>query len=272
MSGWFAGADRAYGAVAAVLLLRGVHRRVRLHPPVGAVIRAKVRWWPGNVTRGDMHVHHMVFGVVLMSSAGVAELAAPLPPRPGGPGRRPVRARHRAGARRVRADPAPARRVLEQRGPDVDRRGVRRGRGHRAAAARLHPGRGPVRRRQRLDVRDHRRGLVARDHRWRWSSCWPRSRCSRASSGPASSAVRAAAVHRRRHPAGPARLAVGPLAVPRPAAQAGPGRSPRTAPARAGQTGSRPASRTCSPATWPASPDSWRSRPTPARPPHSSSR
>jgi hypothetical protein len=42
------------------------------------LIRAKVRWWPGNVVASDVHVHHMVFGVVLMTVGGVAELAAPL--------------------------------------------------------------------------------------------------------------------------------------------------------------------------------------------------
>ncbi len=42
------------------------------------LIRARVRWWPGNVVAGAVHVHHMVFGVVLMAVGGVAELAAPL--------------------------------------------------------------------------------------------------------------------------------------------------------------------------------------------------
>jgi hypothetical protein len=42
------------------------------------LIRAKVRWWPGNVVAGAVHVHHMVFGVVLMTIGGVAELAAPM--------------------------------------------------------------------------------------------------------------------------------------------------------------------------------------------------
>jgi hypothetical protein len=42
------------------------------------LIRAQVRWWPGNVMTGDVHVHHMVFGVVFMGVGGVAELAAPL--------------------------------------------------------------------------------------------------------------------------------------------------------------------------------------------------
>ena len=42
------------------------------------LIRAQVRWWPGNVVTSEMHVHHMVFGVVFMAVGGVAELAAPL--------------------------------------------------------------------------------------------------------------------------------------------------------------------------------------------------
>jgi hypothetical protein len=42
------------------------------------LIRARVRWWPRNITAGSVHVHHMVFGVVLMVIGGVGELAAPL--------------------------------------------------------------------------------------------------------------------------------------------------------------------------------------------------
>jgi hypothetical protein len=42
------------------------------------LIRARVRWWPGNVIAGKTHVHHMVFGVVFMGIGGVAELAVPL--------------------------------------------------------------------------------------------------------------------------------------------------------------------------------------------------
>jgi hypothetical protein len=44
------------------------------------MIRAQVRWWPGNVTPGDLHIHHMVFGVVFMVVAGVGGLAAPIYP------------------------------------------------------------------------------------------------------------------------------------------------------------------------------------------------
>ncbi|MBL1079090.1 hypothetical protein JK358_32270 [Nocardia sp. 2] len=35
------------------------------------LIRKQVRWWPGNVRAGDVHIHHMVFGVVLVLSSGV---------------------------------------------------------------------------------------------------------------------------------------------------------------------------------------------------------
>jgi hypothetical protein len=41
------------------------------------MIRAQVRWWPGNVSSGGTHVHHMVFGVVLMVIGGVAGIAGP---------------------------------------------------------------------------------------------------------------------------------------------------------------------------------------------------
>lgn len=39
------------------------------------MVRARVRWWPGNVTPGDLHIHHVVFGVVFMLVGGVAQLA-----------------------------------------------------------------------------------------------------------------------------------------------------------------------------------------------------
>jgi hypothetical protein len=34
------------------------------------MIRAQVKWWPGNVKPGGMHLHHMVFGIVFMLAAG----------------------------------------------------------------------------------------------------------------------------------------------------------------------------------------------------------
>ena len=41
----------------------------------------KVPWWPGSVTTGDLHVHHLVFGIVLMLIAGFV-----LALQPGSPG------------------------------------------------------------------------------------------------------------------------------------------------------------------------------------------
>jgi hypothetical protein len=41
------------------------------------LIRARVRWWPGNVNPGGLHIHHAVFGVVLMLLGGVAGLIVP---------------------------------------------------------------------------------------------------------------------------------------------------------------------------------------------------
>ena len=34
------------------------------------MIRAEVKWWPGNVSPGGLHIHHLVFGIVLMMLAG----------------------------------------------------------------------------------------------------------------------------------------------------------------------------------------------------------
>ena len=39
------------------------------------MIRAEVSWWPGNISSGDVHVHHVVFGTVLMFVAGVLAFA-----------------------------------------------------------------------------------------------------------------------------------------------------------------------------------------------------
>jgi hypothetical protein len=41
------------------------------------LIRANVRWWPGNITPGDHHIHHMVFGLGFMVVGGVSGLAIP---------------------------------------------------------------------------------------------------------------------------------------------------------------------------------------------------
>ena len=44
------------------------------------MIRAQVKWWPGNVTPGGLHIHHAVFGVIFMVIGGLAGLAVPNTP------------------------------------------------------------------------------------------------------------------------------------------------------------------------------------------------
>jgi hypothetical protein len=39
------------------------------------MIRAEVSWWPGNVTPGGLHIHHLVFGIVMMMLAGFVAFA-----------------------------------------------------------------------------------------------------------------------------------------------------------------------------------------------------
>ncbi|MCP2287489.1 hypothetical protein ACFYT3_17250 [Nocardia amikacinitolerans] len=39
------------------------------------MIRAKVRWWPGNLRAGTVHIHHMVFGVILVLGSGLGLVA-----------------------------------------------------------------------------------------------------------------------------------------------------------------------------------------------------
>jgi hypothetical protein len=40
------------------------------------MIRAQVKWWPGNVSGGGVHVHHVVFGIVFMMLAGAGGFSA----------------------------------------------------------------------------------------------------------------------------------------------------------------------------------------------------
>jgi hypothetical protein len=34
------------------------------------MIRAEVSWWPGNVSPGGLHIHHLVFGIILLLISG----------------------------------------------------------------------------------------------------------------------------------------------------------------------------------------------------------
>ncbi|MEV4557114.1 hypothetical protein AB0K51_08960 [Kitasatospora sp. NPDC049285] len=39
------------------------------------MIRAQVRWWPGNITPGGLHIHHMVFGLGFLLLGGIGVFA-----------------------------------------------------------------------------------------------------------------------------------------------------------------------------------------------------
>ncbi|MFL5906101.1 MAG: hypothetical protein ACJ75Z_00710 [Solirubrobacterales bacterium] len=45
------------------------------------MIRAQVSWWPGNVSPGGLHIHHLVFGIVLILLSGFVAFAV----QPGSP-------------------------------------------------------------------------------------------------------------------------------------------------------------------------------------------
>jgi hypothetical protein len=47
------------------------------------MIRARVKWWPGNVSVGGTHIHHLVWGILLVLVVGYVSLAI----GPGRPGR-----------------------------------------------------------------------------------------------------------------------------------------------------------------------------------------
>ncbi len=54
------------GLIAAFLFIRMSTR----------LIRAGVSWWPGNVSAGPVHLHHEMFGVILLLACGIGGFAA----------------------------------------------------------------------------------------------------------------------------------------------------------------------------------------------------
>ncbi len=64
------GAQRA--GLVALLAMLGSFLFIRFST---RMIRREVSWWPGNVTPGGLHIHHLVFGIVLMMAAGFLEFA-----------------------------------------------------------------------------------------------------------------------------------------------------------------------------------------------------
>ena len=63
-------AQRAGLVLLAALLLSFVFIRFSTR-----MIRAEVSWWPGNVQPGGLHIHHLVFGIVLLLVAGFLQFA-----------------------------------------------------------------------------------------------------------------------------------------------------------------------------------------------------
>lgn len=43
------------------------------------LIRAQVKWWPGNVEVGGTHIHHLVWGIVLLLASGLLAVAVQPP-------------------------------------------------------------------------------------------------------------------------------------------------------------------------------------------------
>lgn len=77
MSGWFHRAIIDTGRLPLFCFFAGVIIGFIFIRFSVRMIRAQVRWWPGNVTPGDLHIHHVVFGVVFMLLGGVMGLAIP---------------------------------------------------------------------------------------------------------------------------------------------------------------------------------------------------
>ncbi|MGA8803516.1 MAG: hypothetical protein WB866_02400, partial [Solirubrobacterales bacterium] len=39
------------------------------------MIKAQVKWWPGNVSVGGTHIHHLVWGILLLLTCGYVAVA-----------------------------------------------------------------------------------------------------------------------------------------------------------------------------------------------------
>jgi hypothetical protein len=72
LSGDFLGAD---GARAGFILFGGFVLSFGFIRFSTRMIRKQVSWWPGNIETGGLHVHHMVFGIVLLLLCGFLNFA-----------------------------------------------------------------------------------------------------------------------------------------------------------------------------------------------------
>lgn len=78
ITGWFDETVIATGRMPLFVFFVSVIIGFAIARTTTRLIRAQVRWWPRNVVVGDVHVHHAVFGVVLMLIGGVTGLAVPV--------------------------------------------------------------------------------------------------------------------------------------------------------------------------------------------------
>jgi uncharacterized protein involved in response to NO len=68
--------------LSAILLLVGMLGAFLFIRTSARLMRSpKVPWWPGSVTSGELHIHHLVFGIIMLILAGFLEFAL----RPGEP-------------------------------------------------------------------------------------------------------------------------------------------------------------------------------------------
>ncbi|MFD2284481.1 hypothetical protein ACFSUJ_35500 [Streptomyces lusitanus] len=95
------------------------------------MIRAEFRWWPGNITPGGLHIHHMVFGLGFLLVGGIGVFAT----NGGHPWIDWFGLSFGIGCGLVldefAPDPAPGRRLLGRAGPQVGGRGDLRHPDHR---------------------------------------------------------------------------------------------------------------------------------------------
>jgi hypothetical protein len=77
MGGWFHDHIVATGRLPLFCFFVGVIAGFGFIRVSTRLIRAEVRWWPGNIKPGGLHIHHVVFGVVFMLVGGVSAIAIP---------------------------------------------------------------------------------------------------------------------------------------------------------------------------------------------------
>ncbi|GAC58074.1 hypothetical protein GOHSU_29_00570 [Gordonia hirsuta DSM 44140 = NBRC 16056] len=75
MTGWFTQTIVETGRLPLFSMMAGLLLAFLFIRFSTRMIRAEVRWWPGNVTPGGLHVHHIVFGLVIVLVSGFSLVA-----------------------------------------------------------------------------------------------------------------------------------------------------------------------------------------------------